>query len=192
MSDTVEPRHGQAQEPSLVVERRDPPLRAGEAETLVAYLDYQRATLLRKVAGLDREQLGRTLAPSTMTLGGLVKHLTLVEDHWFSVVLLDNPSSAPWDSVDWEGDPDWEWRTGATDGPEALLAAYDETVTRVRRIVEETLAGDGLDALSVKMSRRAEGAFSLRWIMLHMIEEYARHNGHADLLREAVDGEVGE
>ncbi|HET6165345.1 MAG TPA: DinB family protein [Marmoricola sp.] len=188
MNDIVEPRHGQA--PSR--ERVDPPLRTGEAETLVAFLDYQRATLLMKVDGLDRDQLGRTLPPSTMTLGGLVKHLTLVEDWWFSVVLLDQPHSAPWDGIDWEADPDWEWRTGATDGPEALLAAYDETVARVRRTVEDLLARDGLDTLSLKQSRRGNGAFSLRWILLHMIEEYARHNGHADLLRESIDGRVGE
>jgi uncharacterized damage-inducible protein DinB len=173
-------------------ERVDPPLRAGEAETLVAFLDYQRDTLLMKVSGLDREQLGRTLEPSTMTLGGLVKHLTFVEDWWFSVVLRDNPDSAPWDAIDWDADPDWEWRTGATDGPEALLAAYAETRERVRRIVDETLASEGPDALSVRPSRRVEGAFSLRWILLHMIEEYARHNGHADLLRESIDGQVGE
>jgi uncharacterized damage-inducible protein DinB len=174
------------------IARRDPPSRAGEAETLVAFLDYHRDTLLMKVTGLDREQLGCTLAPSTMTLGGLVKHITLVEDNWFSVVLKGNPAAAPWDSVDWEGDPDWEWRTGSTDGPEALLAAYDETLGRVRRIVDDTIDTEGLDALSVRTSRRGEGAFSLRWILLHMIEEYARHNGHADLLRESIDGQVGE
>jgi uncharacterized damage-inducible protein DinB len=188
MSEIVEPRHDQAQD----AERRDPPLRSGEAEMLLAFLDYHRDTLRMKVAGLDREQLGRTLPPSTMTLGGLVKHLTLVEDNWFSVVLKGNPYAEPWDSVDWEGDPDWEWRTGAGDGPEALMAAYDETVGRVRRITEETIAADGLDALSDKTSRRGEGAFSLRWILLHMIEEYARHNGHADLIRESIDGQVGE
>jgi uncharacterized damage-inducible protein DinB len=174
-----------------MIERVDPPLRGDEAETLVAYLDYHRDTLRRKVAGLDREQLGRTFGPSTMTLGGLVKHLTLVEDSWFSVVLKGNPYAEPWDAVDWDGDPDWEWRTGATDGPEALLAEYDATVDRVSAIVGDVIATDGLDALSAKQSRRGEGAFSLRWILLHMIEEYARHNGHADLLRESIDGEVG-
>ena len=167
-------------------------MRAGEAETLLAYLDYHRATLLQKVAGLDREQLGRTLAPSTMTLGGLVKHLTLVEDNWFSVVLAGNPYAEPWDAVDWDADPDWEWRTGSTEGPEALLTAYTDTVDRVRSIVDDALAHDGLDALSAKESRRGDGAFSLRWMLLHMIEEYARHNGHADLLRESIDGQVGE
>jgi uncharacterized damage-inducible protein DinB len=176
-----------------MIERRDPPLRAGEAETVLAFLDYHRDTLRRKVAGLDREQLGRTLPPSTMTLGGLVKHLTLVEENWFSRVLDGNRYGEPWASVPWEDDPDWEWRTGASDGPESLLAAYDDTVSRMDRNVAAALARDGLDALSVRKSRHGEeGRFSLRWIVLHMIEEYARHNGHADLLRESIDGEVGE
>jgi uncharacterized damage-inducible protein DinB len=179
-------------EQPAAVERQDPPLRSGEVETLLAYLDYHRATLLRKVAGLERHQLGRRLAPSTMTLGGLVKHLTLVEDSWFSVVLAGNQYAEPWDAIDWDEDPDWEWRTGSTDGPEALLAAYTDTVGRVRAIIDDVLARDGLDTLSVKESRNGEGAFSLRWIVLHMIEEYARHNGHADLLRESIDGQVGE
>jgi uncharacterized damage-inducible protein DinB len=170
----------------------DPPLRAGEAETLLAYLDYHRATLLQKVAGLDAAALNRTLEPSTMTLGGLLSHLTLVEDNWFSVVLAGNAHQPPWDSVDWEADNDWDWHRATALAPEELVAAYDDTVARVRGIVEDVVARGGLEALSVKESRRGDGAFSLRWILLHMIEEYARHNGHADLLRESIDGEVGE
>ena len=188
MSETVEPRHDQ----SRSAERVDPPLRVGEVETLLAYLDYHRATLRMKVAGLDREQLGRTLPPSTMTLGGLIKHLTLVEENWFSVVLDGNPYAEPWDAVDWGSDPDWEWRTGSTDCPEALFAAFEETVDRVDATIAAALLRDGLDTFSVKESRHGGGAFSLRWILLHMIEEYARHNGHADLLRESIDGRVGE
>jgi uncharacterized damage-inducible protein DinB len=172
--------------------RVDPPLRAPEARTLLAFLDYHRDTLRMKVAGLDREQLGRTVGPSTMTLGGLVKHLTLVEDSWFSVVLQGNPYAAPWADVDWDGDPDWEWRTGAAEEPAELMTAYDETVKRVDANIAAALERDGLDTLSAKPSRHGDGLFSLRWIVLHMIEEYARHNGHADLLRESIDGQVGE
>ena len=180
-------------EPRSEVQRRDPPLRAGEAETVLAYLDYHRDTLRRKVEGLDREQLGRTLPPSTMTLGGLVKHMTLVEESWFSRVLEGNDLGEPWASVPWDDDPDWEWRTGATDDPATLRAAYDEIVSRVDTIIAAALDRDGLDALSARPSRRGEeGHFSLRWILLHMIEEYARHNGHADLIRESIDGQVGE
>ena len=175
-----------------MTERVDPPLRANEADTLRAFLDYHRETLRMKVAGLDSAQLRQTLAPSTMTLGGLVKHLTLVEDSWFSVVLDGNPAAEPWDSIDWDSDPDWEWHAGSTADPAELMAAYDETVARVDANVAAALERDGLDTLSVKPSRRGEGFFSLRWILAHMIEEYARHNGHADLLRESIDGGVGE
>jgi uncharacterized damage-inducible protein DinB len=177
---------------SDTVERHDPPLRGTESETLTAFLDYHRDTLRMKLAGLGHEEMGRTVGPSTMTLGGLVKHLTLVEENWFSVVLDGSPYPPPWDTIDWDADPDWEWRTGATDGPEALLSAYEDTVARMDANIAAALGRDGLDTLSVKTSRHGEGSFSLRWILLHMIEEYARHNGHADLLRESIDGQVGE
>jgi uncharacterized damage-inducible protein DinB len=195
MTETVEPRHDQARhdEHAVPVERRDPPLRGGEAETLLAFLDYHRDTLRMKVAGLGRDQIGRTLGPSTMTLGGLVKHLTLVEDWWFSVVLDGNPYDEPWAGIDWDSDPDWEWRTGSTDDPVELMAAFDRTVARVDANITAALGRDGLETQSVKHSRHDDtGAFSLRWMLLHMIEEYARHNGHADLLRESIDGQVGE
>jgi uncharacterized damage-inducible protein DinB len=174
------------------VERPEPDVDVDERTSLAQYLDLQRATLLWKAEGLGVAALDRRHEPSALTLGGLLKHLALVEDNWFSVVLKGRPDVAPWDAIDWDDDPDWEWRTGATDGPEALMSLYEETVDRVRRITDETIAAEGLDALSVKTSRRGEGAFSLRWILLHMIEEYARHNGHADLLRESIDGQVGE
>jgi uncharacterized damage-inducible protein DinB len=174
-------------------DRVDPPLRASEAETLQAFLDYHRATFRAKVAGLDAAGLAATLGPSTMTLGGMMKHLTLVERSWFSRVLLGLPLGQPWDDIDWKADPDWEWRTGSTDPAEDLFTAYDEAVEVAQRQVADVIARDGLDALSVRPSRAAgAGEFSLRWILLHMIEEYARHNGHADLLRESVDGVVGE
>ncbi len=174
-------------------QRIDPPLAATEAETLVAFLDYHRETLRMKTAGLDQKQLAQPLAPSTMTLGGLLKHLALVEDDWFSVVLMGNDDGEAWRSVDWDSDPDWEWRTAADDSPEDLMALFDGAVEASNRIIQEVLAEDGLDRLSVRESRRlAEEKFSLRWIIVHMIEEYARHNGHADLLREAIDGTTGE
>src|SRR3954452_24672000 len=120
-------------------DRVDPPLRASEAETLLAFLAYHRDTLRWKVAGLDREQLGHTLPPSTMTLGGMVKHLTLVEDSWFSVVLDGNEYAEPWTSVDWESDPDWEWRTGSAEDLAELMADYDATVARVGANIEAAL-----------------------------------------------------
>jgi uncharacterized damage-inducible protein DinB len=174
--------------------RVDPPLRAGEAETLRAFLDYHRGTLRRKEDGLDAAALDRTLGPSTMTLGGLVSHLTLVEDQWFSVVLDGHPPAPPWDDVDWEADNDWDWHRAAGMDLADLLPAYDEAVLRSDTAVAAALERGGLDAASVKVSRRTEPGtpFSLRWILLHMIEEYARHNGHADLIRESIDGQVGD
>jgi len=179
----------------MAINRTDPPLAAPELETLRAYLDYHRDTLRRKCEGLTREQLGTAHPPSTMTLGGLMKHLALVDSSWFEDDMLGEGLMPPFDAIDWDADPDWEWRTGADDGPEELRRIFDEAVARADAAIDRALAVDGLDTLSVRTANRgpeAGRAFSLRHIMLHMIEEYARHNGHADLLREAVDGQVGE
>ena len=173
--------------------RTDPPLRVDEVQTLRAFLTYYRDTRKVTCAGLDQAQLDQPLAPSDMTLGGMMKHLALVESNWFNDVFLGLPAIEPWASVDWDADRDWEWRTAADDSPEELRRIFDEAVEASDRITDEALTGpDGLDALSVRESRREKGRFSLRWILVHMIEEYARHNGHADLIREAVDGVTGE
>ncbi|MFL6155691.1 MAG: DinB family protein [Marmoricola sp.] len=173
-------------------ERLDPPLRADEATTLLAFLDYHRETLRTKVRGVSDQGLAATTAASTMTLGGLLKHMALVESSWFSRVLWGEPEGEPWDSVDWDADRDWEWHTAAQDSSEDLFALYEAAVARSDASVARALEAGGVDQLSVKNSRSEDAPFSLRWILLHMIEEYARHNGHADLLRESVDGEVGE
>ena len=173
--------------------RTDPPLRVDEVATLRAFLDYHRETFRMKCSGLDQAQLARALAPSTMTLGGMMKHLAVVESSWFNDVFLGLPEVEPWASVDWDADRDWEWHTAADDSPEDLYRLFDATVAESDRIVDEALAGPtGLDSLSVVESRRGEGRFSLRWILVHLIEEYARHNGHADLIRESIDGTTGE
>jgi uncharacterized damage-inducible protein DinB len=124
-------------------------------------------------------------------LGGLLKHLAHVEDSWFSRWLHGQDRQPPWDMVDWKADPDWAWHSAAQDSPEELLGLWQDTVARSRVLVAQALAEGGLD----QPARRTwpDGrAPSLRWILLHMIEEYARHNGHADLLRESVDGRTGE
>jgi uncharacterized damage-inducible protein DinB len=159
---------------------------------LRAFLDYHRDTFRMKFDGLDQAQLAQTLAPSTMTLGGMAKHLALVEDNWFSVVLMGRDDAEPWKGVDWDADRDWEWRTAADDSPEELRRLLDEAIAASDLILDEVIAADGLDRESVGVSRRTGEAFTLRWILLHMIEEYARHNGHADLIRESIDGSVGE
>ncbi len=171
--------------------RPEPPLNAGEVETLLGFLDYQRATLAWKCRGLDTAGLTAKVGVSSITLGGLLKHMALVEDSWFSRWLHGNDRRPPWDGVDWVADPDWEWHSAAQDAPEELFALWEEAVARSRGLVAEALDGGGLDRLTQRSWPSGESP-SLRWVLCHMIEEYARHNGHADLIRESVDGEVGE
>jgi uncharacterized damage-inducible protein DinB len=172
--------------------RPEPPLAGDEAATLLGYLDYQRATLAWKCAGLDAAGLQATTAATTMTLGGILKHMALVEEGWFSRSLHGRDHLPPWDAVDWKSDPDWEWHTAAKDSPEELFALWQRAVERSRADVATALAdGDGLGQLA-KRTWPDGRAPSLRWILCHMIEEYARHNGHADLLRESIDGATGE
>ncbi|MCW2493980.1 MAG: hypothetical protein JWN47_3344 [Frankiales bacterium] len=167
--------------------RPEPPLAADEAATLLGFLEYQRATLAWKCAGLDAAGLRARVAASSMTLGGMLKHLAYVEDLWCSRWLHGRDRRPPWDTVDWDADPDWEWHSAAEDSPEQLHALWQDAVARSRTLVAEALADGGLERLAQRTWPEGE-APSLRWIVVHLIEEYARHNGHADLLRESVDG----
>jgi pimeloyl-ACP methyl ester carboxylesterase/uncharacterized damage-inducible protein DinB len=170
--------------------RPEPPIAADEVTTLLGYLDYQRATLGWK-CDVDAAGQRATTAASTMTLGGLLKHMAYVEDSWFLGDLFDRPMPPPWDAVDWSADRDWEWHSAADDSPAELFALWQTSVRRSRAATAEALADGGLDRLAQR--RWPDGrAVSLRWIVCHLIEEYARHNGHADLLRESVDGDTGE
>ena len=171
--------------------RPEPPVAADEAATLVGFLEYQRATFAWKCAGLDAADLAATTAASAMSLGGMLKHLAYVEDHWFSKSLHGRDPHPPWDTVDWKADHDWDWRSAAEDSPAQLHAIWQDAVDRSRTLLAEALADGGLGVLAKRTWPDGQ-APSLRWIMCHMIEEYARHNGHADLLRESVDGETGE
>jgi uncharacterized damage-inducible protein DinB len=121
----------------------------------------------------------------------MMKHLALNEVGWFGQTLAGTPDPPPFDAVDWDADPDWEWHTAAADSPEQLRALYEDCVRRADASIDDALARDGLDTQSVGQSSD-DGAFSLRWIVLHLIEEYARHNGQADLIRESIDGMTGE
>ena len=171
--------------------RPEPPLAADEVGTLLGFLDFQRATLEWKCAGVDAAGMRSTVGVSTITLGGLLKHLAYVEDDWFSRWLFDEPRRAPWNTVDWSVDPDWDWTSATDDSPGELLALWRAAVSRSRSKVDEALAAGGLEQLARR--RWPDGrAPSLRWILTHMIEEYSRHNGHADLLRESIDGSTGE
>lgn len=171
--------------------RPEPPLAGSEIVTLEGFLDYQRATLEWKTNGLDEEGLRAALHPTTMTLGGILKHMAWVEDYWFGVRMLGNPPSAYWATVDWEANGDWEWESATDDAPEELRTLWRESVDRSRDVIATVMAADGLDQ-PVANPFKDGGAPTLRWILVHMIEEYARHNGHADLLRESVDGQTGE
>jgi len=172
--------------------RTEPPVSGEEIAVLEGFLDFHRATLAWKCQGLDSAGLSATIGSSPMTLGGILKHLALVEQGWFWRSLYGRERTAPWDAVDWDADPDWEWRTAREDSPAELLSLWQREVERARACVAEAVAdGDGLEQLATR--KFTDGRVpNLRWIMLHMIEEYSRHNGHADLLRESVDGETGE
>ena len=169
------------------MERVEPPHAADERGTLEAFLDHQRATMLMKTEGLDREQLARRLPPSQLTLAGLLKHLALVEDDWVQVRFCGRPEPEPWARAPWEQDRDWEFHSAVDDDPDALRALYRDACARSG----SAPAGVALDALSVGRDRGGR-PWSLRWVLTHLLEETARHNGHADLLREAIDGAVGE
>lgn len=170
------------------MERHDPDFAADERTSLTQFLDFHRGTVAIKVEGLSKAQMGLTVGRSSLTLAGLVKHLALVEDSWFQDRFLGEGLPEPWASAPFDQDPDWEFHTAIDDEPADLLALYGAACERSRAVVDGAIS---LDTTSVGRSRSGD-PFSLRWILIHMIEETARHNGHADLLREAIDGAIGE
>jgi hypothetical protein len=176
----------------MTSERIDPPTIADEETSLVAWLDFHRDTLLLKAHGLDQEQLARRLEPSTLTLGGLVKHMALVESSWLSARLRGEPMIAPFEDAPWDDDPDWEFHSAKDDTPEELVALFAASRAASDEIIAATLADGGLDTISVGSRRDTGEHFDLRWILTHLVEEYARHNGHADLIRESIDGQTGD
>jgi uncharacterized damage-inducible protein DinB len=166
----------------MTVERTEPPYVLPEREMLDSWLEYHRATLLWKCDGLEDAQLKlRTVEPSSMSLLGLVRHMTEVERNWFRRVL--DGQDAPALYYD-EANPDGDFDDVDDADVTADLARFAAELDAVRTIA----AAHGLDHTGV---RRGEEV-SLRWIYVHMIEEYARHNGHADLIRERIDGTTGD
>ncbi len=161
--------------------RQNPPTTGPERAILDGFLDYHRATLLQKVAGLSEADMRRVMSPSSMSLMGLVKHLAYVERWWFQAVFAGLEITFPWS----DADPDADFRPEPEDTVESVLALYRAEVSRSREIT----AAAELDDLA-RGSQRGER--SLRWIIIHMIEETARHNGHADIFREMIDGTNGE
>ncbi|HYI13992.1 MAG TPA: DinB family protein [Thermomicrobiales bacterium] len=167
--------------------RPEPPIAGDEAATLLGFLERQRATFAWKCGGLDATGLRATLGSSTMTLGGMLKHLARFEDDMSTEWLLGREQLPPWNGVDWDAEHDWDWMSAADDTPEQLYGRWRDAVARSRALFAEELTG-GIDAAA---SNAGGARPSLRYILINMIEEYARHNGHADLIRESVDGLVG-
>jgi len=164
------------------VERTEPPLEASERDMLNAWLDFERATLAIKCAGLTDAQLReRAVPPSSLSLLGLIRHMAEVERNWFRPVLAGEPMACIFSSgMDWEA----SFRDVGTADVVEAFGAWQAECANARRLVG---AAPSLDVSGERGGER----FSLRWVMNHMIEEYARHNGHADLIRERIDGLVG-
>ena len=169
----------------------EPPLAGSEAEHLVGALDRLRTTFRWKADDLDADGLRATVGASSLTLGGLLKHLALVEELYSGARLSGIDSGPPWDGVDWDATPDWEFTSAAEDPPDELYALWDDTVERARGRVAAALADGGLDQLAHVSGPDGRHA-SLRRLLFDLVEEYGRHTGHADLIREALDGRVGE
>jgi uncharacterized damage-inducible protein DinB len=169
-------------------DRFDIPFTADEKQTLLGILAFQRDTLRWKCSGLSSELLAYRHAPSTLSLGGLLKHLAVIEAAWVNVTFAGTLETPSW-YAQYEaqrGRTDWTFATAADDSPEQLLTWLDEA----QRVTERIVAEADLDAIAQERFWDGEQA-SLRWILLHLIQEYARHLGHADLIREAIDGSAG-
>lgn len=149
-------------------------------------LAFQRDTLRWKCSGLTAEQLACSHAPSTLSLGGLLKHLAVVEFSWVHVTFAGGEDSPAWRAQRQEGQDGWSLRTTAGETPQVLFDWLAEAQRFTERIVGEA---PSLDALSQGMP--CGEACSLRWVLLHLVQDYGRHLGHADLIREAIDGTVG-
>lgn len=160
--------------------RPTPPYAASPVEMAAAFLDFLRATILWKVEGLDDDALRRSLVPSGITLLGMVKHLAMVERFWFQIVFAGEDVPILWTA----DDPDADWRVEPGETAEDIISLYREEAARARDIVA-TGAWDDI-------AKRSDHPHTLGWVLTHMVEETARHCGHADILRELIDGRTGE
>ncbi|WP_203909692.1 mycothiol transferase [Rhizocola hellebori] len=168
----------------------DAPMTPDEVEMLLFALERSRALFAWKTGGLDAAALNKRHPPSTLTLGGLIKHLALVEDSYMAMHVTAK-IGPPWDSVDFDANPGWDWRTAADDSPEYLYELWQGSVQRSREAVAKALADGGLDQ-PTRWTYDSGEKPNLRRVLVVLHDEYARHLGHADLLREAIDGLVGE
>ncbi|MGB3304779.1 MAG: DinB family protein [Thermomicrobiales bacterium] len=164
-------------------QRTKPPFFGSEKSMMLGFLNWHRDTLLCKIDGLTDEELRRPHDPSGLTLLGLVKHLTDVERSWFREVVAGEDLSALWD----DSDPQRYWRIEPHETTAEIIAGYSAEVAAANALLDEI----GMDE-PVHAARAEDTGMTVRWVVLHMIEETARHNGHADLIREAIDGQTGQ
>ncbi|MFW0112589.1 DUF664 domain-containing protein [Rothia sp. CCM 9417] len=169
---------------------REPSLTGNEKELVLGYLSFQQQVFIRKIHNehgdlLSDEVLSKALPPSTMTLKGMIAHLWFVEDYWRQEVLLGQNLPQPWQSMDWDTDPDADWHIRLPT-PQCVTHLQD-SMQATHRLLEAS-NWDQLSTGKLKDGTR----FSYRWVALHLVEEWGRHLGHADLLRENIDGTVGD
>ncbi len=171
----------------MATDRARPAQNAGEREMLTSWLEHHRGILIWKCEDLTAEQLRRrAVPPSTLSLLGLVRHMAEVERGWFRQVFLGEDVA---DLYDRSADEDADFNDADHADPEEAFSAFERECAISRQVVAQAAS---LDVLSKQPSERTGLPWSLRWIVTHMIEEYARHNGHADVLRERVDGSTGD
>jgi hypothetical protein len=168
----------------------EPPFAGTEAEQLTGALERLRTTFRFKADGLDADALGTRIGASALTLGGLLKHLAVVEDLYFTVKLAGQPIGAPWEGTSWDTE-DWEFSSAADDSPAELYALYDGAVERSRARLGAALMAGG-PGQKIHVCGPDGQPANLRRLLCDLLEEYGRHTGHADLIREAVDGRTGE
>ncbi|MCW2615504.1 MAG: DinB family protein [Frankiales bacterium] len=167
-------------------ERELPPIHAADERAMLAgRLDWYRAGVVAKVAGLAQEHATRSPLRSGTTPAGLVKHLALVEDSWFTHGLAQQPEPQPWAGAPFDDDPDWEFHSAADEPLAETVALYETACARSREVASVHDLGHS--------ATNARGrVFTLRWVLLHLVEETARHLGHLDVLCELADGRTGE
>ena len=168
----------------------EPPFAGTEVEHVLGALERLRTTFRWKADDLDEAGLHTRAGASPLTIGQLLKHLAFAEDHMFTVKLRGEPVGEPWNLAEWDS-PEWPFTSAAQDTPAQLYAHWDDAVARSRERVAAALADGGLDRPAHVSGPDGEPV-SLRRLLFDLIEEYGRHTGHADLLRETVDGRVGE
>lgn len=168
----------------------EPPLSGTELAHLLGSLERMRATFWWKASGLDATGLAFRFPSSDLSLGRLLKHLARAEDQMFTMKLWGEPVSEPWRSAPWDDEPEWDFTSADDDTPEQLYLLWSETVARSRASTRRAVDAGGLDHPAAWGGPELD--VSLRRLLFDLLEEYGRHTGHADLLREAVDGVAGE